>query len=78
MAQSEAYQRGHSHGWDAANYANAYGGSETTTAEGQRRAAETYSGQDQQQEREDYLEGFLEGWEAYETDDGADADLGSL
>lgn len=39
---SEAYDRGVSHGWDAANYADAYGQDETRAAEATRRARDYY------------------------------------
>lgn len=66
----EANDRGENHGWSAANYAEAYGSEETSQQEAERRAAEEFPGADQQGLREEYVSGFLAGWEEYNDPEG--------
>lgn len=51
----DVVSRGISHGWDAANYAEAYGQTETAHEEATRRG----DGDTR------YVDGFMEGWERY-------------
>lgn len=60
---SEAFARGISHGWDAANYAEAYGRTESRDDEGQRRSHFEIGAEDQAA----YRRGFTVGWNRFEA-----------
>ena len=62
---NEAGARGLDHGWDAANYADAYGSKETRDKEAHRRAGEEYRFTAQHRERWAYESGFLDGWDNF-------------
>ncbi len=61
----DAGDRGKTDGWSAANYAQAYGSSETREAECKRRAADLYPIKEQSAQRVGYRTGFLLGWDQY-------------
>lgn len=60
---TEAFQRGISHGWDARNYAEAYGTTESRDDEGRRRS-QYEVGTEAQAE---YARGFSVGWNRFEA-----------
>lgn len=64
--ETEAAARGLSHGWDAQNYANAYGTDEPIEDEAKRRALELYP--DHSTARDSYACSFILGAKAYEND----------
>ncbi len=60
----DTHERGIAQGWDAANYADAYGSSETPEQEAARRGQE-YADVDPTFDVSAYTTGFAEGWERY-------------
>lgn len=57
----EAFERGIQHGWDAANFAEAYGSDETRQQEGRRRAEFEVGAED----KAAYRRGFNVGWDRF-------------
>jgi len=60
----ETHARGVDHGWDAANYADAYGVTQTQEEEAAARAAQ-YAEVDPSFDTSAYTTGFAEGWERF-------------
>ncbi len=61
---ADTYARGVNHGWDAANFAEAYGTAETPEQEASRRAQE-YADVTPSFDVSAYRTGFAEGWELF-------------
>lgn len=64
---SEAYQSGHEHGTNSANFADAY---ENVIRHSEAPIPTEYRGHDKtDRDRWDYERGFADGWDAYMADD---------
>lgn len=69
MTTSDYFIRGQSHGWDAANYAEAYGRDESVAREAARRSRDVAT---DPADRSAYRWGFVSGYEHFQRGEWSD------